>query len=132
MTEQHFGNVLKTARQAAGLTMEELGLKAGCPKSYIWQLESRASIKRASAELLNRIANALDVSLASLTGEAEFIPESLTEKDVQFFKDYKALSEEDRKRFRQVCEVMFGRSSSTKPVQEVPDAHRRRRGAAAR
>lgn len=33
-------------------------------------------------------------------------------------------TEEDWKRFRQVCEVMFGRSSSTKPVQEVPAAVR--------
>lgn len=132
MTEKHFGNVLKAARHAAGLTMEELGLKAGCTKSYIWQLESRASIKRASAELLNRIANALDVSLASLTGEAEFIPESLTDEDTQFFKDYMALSSEDRARFRQVCELAFGVVSPKEPAQEAPDVRRKKRGPAAR
>lgn len=132
MTEQHFGSVLKAARQAAGLTMEELGLKAGCTKSYIWQLERTGTCGKVGAELLHRIARALDVSLARLTGDVEGLPESHTAEDVQFFKDYMALSSEDRRRFRQVCELAFGAASSEKPMQEASDVRRRNRMVSAR
>lgn len=131
-TPVHFGEIIKAARQAAGLTMEGLSLRAGCTKSYIWQLERSASMNRVSADLLNRIANALDVSLASLMGDSERLHESLTAADAQFFKDYMALSVEDRGRFRKVCELAFGSASPEEPAQDKPPESRRRKMIAGR
>lgn len=137
MNEKHFGNVLREARQAAGLTMEEVGLRAGCSKSYIWQLENRETSMKASAVLLNRIAQAVNLSLETLVdgapkAVAEGLPAPETDADAHFFRDYLALSKEDRKRFRQVCELAFGAASSEKPAQEAPDVRRRKPAAAAR
>jgi len=130
MTEQHFGILLRTARQAAGLTMEEVGLRAGCSKSYIWQLENRETSMRASAAVLNRVAQAVNLSLETLVegspkAVAEGLPAPETDADAQFFRDYLGLSKEDRKRFRQVCDLAFGAASPETPAPEAPDVRRR-------
>lgn len=131
MSEKHFGNVLREARQAAGLTMEEVGLRAGCSKQYIWVLEHRETSMRASAAALNRIAKTLNMSLETLAGEspravADSLPPPETDADAQFFKDYLALSREDRRRLRQACELVFGSASPERPAQEAPDVRRRK------
>jgi len=117
--------------------MEEVGLRAGCSKSYIWQLENRETSMKASAVLLNRIAQAVNLSLETLVdgvpkAVAEGLPAPETDADAQFFRGYLALSKEDRKRFRQVCELAFGAASPETPAPEAPDVRRRRRGPDAR
>jgi transcriptional regulator with XRE-family HTH domain len=60
---------LKDARDAAGLTLEELAQRAEVSKTYLWELEKdEAGEKKPSAEVLLRIANALSVTLADLLG----------------------------------------------------------------
>src|SRR3954467_3076650 len=60
---------LKEARDAAGLTLEELAQRAEVSKTYLWELEKdEAGEKKPSADILLRIANALSVTLADLLG----------------------------------------------------------------
>jgi transcriptional regulator with XRE-family HTH domain len=60
---------IREAREAAGLTLEELAEQAEVSKTYIWELEKdEAGEKKPSAEILLRIADALSVTLAELLG----------------------------------------------------------------
>jgi transcriptional regulator with XRE-family HTH domain len=60
---------LREAREAAGLTLEELAEQAEVSKTYLWELEKdEAGEKKPSADILLRIANALAVTLADLLG----------------------------------------------------------------
>lgn len=60
---------LREAREAAGLTLDELAVQAEVSKTYLWELEKDESgEKKPSAEILLRIANALSITLAELMG----------------------------------------------------------------
>jgi transcriptional regulator with XRE-family HTH domain len=60
---------LRIAREAAGMTLEELAAKADISKTYLWELEKDESgEKKPSADVLLRIANALSITLAELLG----------------------------------------------------------------
>ena len=49
---------LREAREAAGLTLEELAEKAEVSKTYLWELEKdEAGEKKPSADVLLRVAN---------------------------------------------------------------------------
>ena len=60
----NFGSWLRDARKAAGLTQEELSVRAKCSKSYISMLE-RGDDHQPSAELVDALADALDVGRAT-------------------------------------------------------------------
>lgn len=58
---------IRDARKAAGLTLDQLAAAAGISKTYLWELESdKEGVKKPSAEVLLRIANALSTTLADL------------------------------------------------------------------
>ncbi len=58
---------LRTVRQKAGLSLDEAAAKAGISKTYLWDLEKDESgVKRPSADVLLRIANALSTTMAEL------------------------------------------------------------------
>jgi transcriptional regulator with XRE-family HTH domain len=58
---------IRDARNAAGLTLDELAAKSGISKTYIWELEKDESgEKKPSAEVLLKIANALSTTIAQL------------------------------------------------------------------
>jgi transcriptional regulator with XRE-family HTH domain len=60
---------LREAREAAGLTLDELAVQAEVSKTYLWELEKDESgDKKPSAEILLRIANALSVTIGELLG----------------------------------------------------------------
>src|SRR5437773_5406138 len=60
---------LREAREAAGMTLDELAAQAEVSKTYLWELENDDSgEKKPSAEILLRIANALSITLAELMG----------------------------------------------------------------
>jgi transcriptional regulator with XRE-family HTH domain len=62
-----FGNSLRAAREAAGLTQETLGLKAGLHVTYVSDVERGK--RNLSLISIRRLASALNVSPGSLFGE---------------------------------------------------------------
>lgn len=90
-----FGERLRDARKASGLTLEALAERIGSSKAYIWQLENKSNA-RPSAELLTKLCDVLKVEPTQLlTGEASSELNSM-EKDV-LYRRYGALSERDRR-----------------------------------
>lgn len=71
MTVEHIGKRTWLYRQAKGLTLTELALKASTSKSQLWALENVIDGNNPTISLLRRIAEALDVTLSDLTGESE-------------------------------------------------------------
>ena len=69
------GNKIKTFREKAAITQEELARRAKLSRTYIIQLESGRS-KKPSAESLYRIAQALNVKV-----EDFFTPQEQNEKE---------------------------------------------------
>jgi transcriptional regulator with XRE-family HTH domain len=63
------GEELRTAREAAGLTQEELAFKAGVDRSYISLLENDR--KSPTLDMLFRICKALGASLAVMITNIE-------------------------------------------------------------
>ncbi len=60
---------IRTLRTQAGLSLEELATKAGLSKTYLWELEKdEAGVKKPSADVLLRLANALSTTIAELLG----------------------------------------------------------------
>jgi transcriptional regulator with XRE-family HTH domain len=58
---------LRSCRETAGLSLDELATKAKISKTYIWELEKDAAgEKKPSADVLLRIASALSVTIADL------------------------------------------------------------------
>jgi transcriptional regulator with XRE-family HTH domain len=58
---------IRTLRNQAGLSLEELATKAGLSKTYLWELEKdEAGIKKPSADVLLRLATALSTTIADL------------------------------------------------------------------
>ena len=64
----NIGDNIKKYRQIRGLTMPDLATKAGVSKAFLWEIESGKS-KRPGAEMLFKIAEALDVTIAHLMGK---------------------------------------------------------------
>lgn len=65
---------IRQIRQAAGMKVAELAARVDKSPSYISMLERGAHGKRPSSELLNSIANALDVSPGALFAESRPVP----------------------------------------------------------
>ena len=61
-TIEHVASVLKTAREARGLSQRELGRKAGVPQGHISKIENGAVDLRVSS--LIALARVLDLELA--------------------------------------------------------------------
>jgi transcriptional regulator with XRE-family HTH domain len=75
-------------RKKAGLTLDELADKAEVSKTYLWELEQdEDGVKRPSAEVVLKIADALSLTIADLMGlptvtvqkETVNLPKSLIE-----------------------------------------------------
>lgn len=74
---------IKKLRKERNLTLDALAKKSGVSKPYLWQLENED--KKPSADILLKIANALDTSIAVLMSlpvtvkkkTLEGLPESL-------------------------------------------------------
>jgi XRE family transcriptional regulator of biofilm formation len=62
------GDNISKYRQIRGLTLPDLATKAGVSKAFLWEIESGKS-KRPGAEVLFKIAEALEVTIAHLMGK---------------------------------------------------------------
>lgn len=61
------GDVLKSARQAYGISLDALAEKVGCSKSYIWELEQGKSEPGIGVAIM--LANALGCSVYHFVGQ---------------------------------------------------------------
>jgi transcriptional regulator with XRE-family HTH domain len=60
---------IREERKKAGLTLDDLADKAGLSKTYLWELEQDADgVKRPSADMVLKIADALSLTIADLMG----------------------------------------------------------------
>ncbi len=58
---------IRTLRDQADMSLEDLAKKAGLSKTYLWELEKDESgAKKPSADVLLRLANALGTTIAEL------------------------------------------------------------------
>ena len=62
------GSNVKKYRQIRGITLPDLAQQAGVSKAFLWEIESGKS-KRPGAEVLFKIAEALNVTIAHLMGK---------------------------------------------------------------
>jgi transcriptional regulator with XRE-family HTH domain len=95
---------LRSLRQRAGLSLDDLAVKANISKTYLWELEKDESgTKKPSADILMRIANALSVTIAELLSlptvtvkDAEVqIPAALQQLQQRLLSQGTTLSDQD-------------------------------------
>jgi len=79
------------------LSLDELAMKSGSSKSYLWELENR-DVSKPSAEKLTRIASALDVTVEYLLDEGAGLDDAQIKE--AFFRKFSSLSVDDQERIR--------------------------------
>jgi Predicted transcriptional regulators len=99
-----FGERLRIARKASGLTLEQLGEKLGSSKAYVWQLENKTEASP-SGELLMKLCAALDKQPSYFLDASMKSADDLAESDV-LFRKFKALDERDRQTILSLIGVM--------------------------
>ena len=102
-----FGQRLRAVRTAHGLTLQQVADAVGCTKAYIWELEMKDG-QRPSAERIQAIAKVLGVTMEDVMGDTlDKVPQASPE-DVQFFREYAGMTDEEKQRYRQALDLMFG------------------------
>jgi transcriptional regulator with XRE-family HTH domain len=69
-TAEEFGDRLRREREKAGMSLAQLAAASGISKPYLVRLENEPS--NPSLELLARLAEALDITVADLLGAPRF------------------------------------------------------------
>lgn len=100
------GDRIREIREDQGLKQSDLAGRVGTSQSTISQLEKGK--QNPSYRTLQKIADALDVSVGYLLGEEEL--EELSEEEETFFREYRGLSEEARRQLREYSAFLQQRS----------------------
>ncbi|MFN3631000.1 MAG: XRE family transcriptional regulator, partial [Casimicrobiaceae bacterium] len=79
----------------------------GCTKAYIWELEMKEG-QRPSAERVQALAKVLGVTMEDIMGEPLPAAPEASPEDVQFFREYTGMTDEEKQRYRQALDLMFG------------------------
>lgn len=95
------GEKINALRKKKGYTLDQLAEKAGCSKSYIWELENK-NPPRPSAEKLSKIAIALEVTMDYFIGE-KISEEDAT--DAMFYRRYRKMDPETKEKIRKIIDV---------------------------
>ncbi len=93
---------LKKSRKSKGLTLEKLAKAVGSSKSYMWQLETNPNIKP-SAELLDKLSKALDVTVNYLT-DPDIQEMNEEQEALVFFRGLKDLDKISKEMIKQQIE----------------------------
>jgi len=119
---------IQRERKRAGLTLDQLADQAGISKTYLWELEhDKPSLKKPSADVLLRIANALSVTISDLLGlpsvktdsKSVDLPASLVKFRDQQAKLGNKLSEQD---LRELATMQF-RGGQPKTADDWTDLY---------
>lgn len=111
------GNRIKTAREAKGLTQEELGAACGTTKQSIFKYET-GIVTNIPLDRIEKIAEILEVSPASLMGwepppeENKPAEPELDELDKEFIRLVAQLTPEQRRRQIEVLQDIVGRKDT--------------------
>jgi transcriptional regulator with XRE-family HTH domain len=97
------GEKIQKLRKEKGLTLEQLAELTESSKSYIWELENK-SPPRPSADKLSKIAAKLGVTMDYLIDQEEKITEA-DATDEMFFRKYRQMDPEVKKKFRKMVEL---------------------------
>lgn len=97
------GEKLRTLRKDRQLTLDRLAEMAKLSKSYLWELENRAS-QRPSAEKLAALADALGVSASFFIEDDVRTPEE-RHLDEHFFRNYQQLEAPAKEQLRKILET---------------------------
>ena len=98
-----FGERLQNLRTGRDLTLEDLAEAIGSTKSYVWELENKPNI-RPSAELVYKLAVALDTTVGVLMGEAA--PDELPQEAEVFFRKYQKLGDKTKERLGALLDAL--------------------------
>jgi transcriptional regulator with XRE-family HTH domain len=101
-----FGLRLRRLREAKKLTLQQVADAVGCTKAYIWELEMKEG-QRPSAERVYALAKVLGVTVEDLMEDQPREVPAASLEDVQFFREYAGMTEEEKKRYRQALAIMF-------------------------
>ena len=88
-------------RKSKGLTLEDLAGLVGSTKSNIWTIENKPNI-RPSADLLYRIAVALDTTVECLLGENV----NYDDHDQVFIRKYSKLKDASKRLIQRIINVI--------------------------
>jgi transcriptional regulator with XRE-family HTH domain len=97
------GDKIRALRQQKKLSLEKLAILTGTSKSYLWGLETQDD-PRPSADKITRIAAALDVTPDFLLTAPAATPDEAV-ADQAFFRKYQGMSDQDKKRLRQILDA---------------------------
>lgn len=97
------GEKLQKLRKGKKLTLDQLAVRTGSSKSYIWELENRTP-PRPSAEKLSAIATELGVTMDYLLGKDQTITET-DATDEMFFRKYREMDPDVKKKIRRMIEL---------------------------
>lgn len=97
------GDKIRLLRKQKRLSLEQLAKITDSSKSYIWELENKDE-PRPSAEKIGKIAAVLEVTTEFLLDEGTTTPDA-TVIDEAFYRKYKRMPDETKKRLRQILEA---------------------------
>lgn len=97
------GDKIRELRGKKALSLEDLATQTQTSKSYLWELETKDD-PRPSADKLNKIAAALEVTADYLMSSDITPPDQLV-KDQVFFRKYQTMPEDTKKRLRQILDA---------------------------
>lgn len=98
------GARLKKLRIRKGETLQQVADAVGASKPHIWELEVGKS-KNPSLDLLTSLAQHFNVPISYL------LDESASADTMIFGREFKGVTEEDKKLFWQMAEKMLGKKS---------------------
>ena len=102
------GAKLKELRMRKGQSLQQVADAVGASKAHIWELEKGTS-RNPSIELLTKLADHFDVSLASLVEEDPNAPGEDPQL-VAMYRNLKGLTERDRDTIRLLMKQLRSRS----------------------
>lgn len=116
-----FGAGLRAQRQAARLSLEELGRRIGVTYQQVQKYESGAN--RVSISTLARMAAALDCRIDDLTGaipQGDTVRDAPTAQDLRLAMTIGRLSDENREKFAGLIEAVAETEDRARPARHDP------------
>ena len=101
------GMKLRRLREAKGFTLQQVADAVGCTKAYIWELEVKGG-QRPSADRICALSKVLGVTVEDLLEDQPGVVPEASPEDIQFFRNYVGMTEEDKQRYQQMLQLMFG------------------------
>lgn len=99
-----FGQNIKKRRKELGMTLQELANKTSSSKSYIWELESKDTVRRPSALKMLAIASSLRVTTEWLLDGTD--SNTANAEDEAFYTDYRNLPAKEKRQLRAILEII--------------------------